>query len=93
MNGDRPRWREHPVARPIGGRWGIIRTMIDRKDIRVRVTRRTEADRRDVANLTPAERMGMVWQLTRDAWAFKGEPERVESPFQRHVVRIHRGGR
>lgn len=66
--------------------------MIDRTEIRVRVTTRAYADRRDVADLTPGERMAMVWQLTKDAWAFKGEPCR-ESPFQRDVVRIHRGGR
>ena len=66
--------------------------MTDPTDIRVRITTRAEADRRDVADLTPGERMEMVWQLTKDAWAFKGEPYR-ESPFQRDVVRIHRGGR
>jgi hypothetical protein len=33
----------------------------------------------------------MMWQLARDAWAFKGEPEHAESRLQRHVVRIHRG--
>ena len=43
-----------------------------------------------VANATPAERMGMVWQLTLDAWAFK-EPSVAESRFQRHAVRVIRG--
>ena len=66
--------------------------MSDRIHIRVRVTTRTDADRRDVADLTPGERMAMVWQLTQDAWAFKGEPC-GESPFQRDAVRVHRGGR
>ena len=39
---------------------------------------------------TPGERMGLVWQLTLDAWAFK-DPKLAESRFQRHAVRIVRG--
>ena len=42
-----------------------------------------------LAEATAAERMGMVWQLTLDAWAFK-EPTVAESRFQRHVVRVVR---
>ena len=41
---------------------------------------------------TPAERMGMVWQLTLDAWTFM-DPDVAKSEFQRHVVRVQRGGR
>ena len=41
---------------------------------------------------TPADRMGMVWQLTLDAWAFL-DPVSAKSEFQRHVVRVKRGGR
>jgi hypothetical protein len=38
----------------------------------------------DVSGLTPSERVAMVWRLTLDAWAFRGEPipsyARGESP-------------
>lgn len=68
--------------------------MTDRSRMRVRV-RRLHEDQgaEDVADLTPAERVGMMWQLTQDAWTFKGEPERAQSRLQRHVVRVYRGGR
>jgi hypothetical protein len=46
----------------------------------------------DVAELSPAERIGMMWQLALDAWAFKGETLHAESRLQRHVVRVHRRG-
>jgi hypothetical protein len=46
----------------------------------------------DVAALTPAERIGMMWQLALDAWAFKGDTQHAQSRLQRHVVRIHRRG-
>jgi hypothetical protein len=40
-----------------------------------------------VRGMTPAECLGIVWQLTLDAWTFK-EPSVAESRFQRHVVRV-----
>ena len=46
----------------------------------------------DVADLAPGERMEMVWQLTVDAWAFKGE-DIAERRFPRDVVRLVRRGR
>ena len=45
-----------------------------------------------IGDATPGERMGMVWQLTLDAWAFM-DPKSAKSEFQRHVVRVERGGR
>jgi hypothetical protein len=45
----------------------------------------------DLRDTTPAERMAMMWQLTLDAWSFKGEPIR-ESRLPRHVERIERRG-
>ena len=45
---------------------------------------------RELRALSPAERLGMMWQLAIDAWAFKGDPI-AESRLQRHVVRILRG--
>ena len=61
------------------------------RTIRVRKLSEQGAER-DLQHTTPAERIGMMWQLTRDAWAFKGEPV-DESSFQRHVVRVIRRGR
>ena len=45
-----------------------------------------------ITDATPGQRMGMVWQLTLDAWAFM-DPESAKSEFQRHVVRVERGQR
>lgn len=42
----------------------------------------------DYKNMTPSQRFAMVWQLTLDAWAFKGEP--VTEPMPRHIVRVVR---
>lgn len=47
--------------------------------------------RTDFADASPAERVGVMWQLAVDAWTFMGEADRVESAFQRDVVRIERG--
>lgn len=46
----------------------------------------------DLENTTPVERLSMMWQLTLDAWAFKGETL-AEPRLQRHVVRLYRGER
>ena len=62
----------------------------ERRRIRVRSLTKAEEDS-DVAELTPGERIDLMWQLAVDAWTFKGEPEHAESRLQRHVVRIRRG--
>ena len=62
---------------------------------RTKVTKTTlESQGNDIVltDATPAERMSMVWQLTLDAWAFM-DPDSAKSEFQRHVVRVQRGGR
>jgi hypothetical protein len=46
----------------------------------------------DYREATPAQRIGMMWQLALDAWAFVGEPV-AESRLPRHVVRLVRRGR
>lgn len=46
----------------------------------------------DLRHMTPAERIGIMWQLAIDAWAFKGE-DVAESRLPRHVTHIKRGGR
>jgi hypothetical protein len=43
----------------------------------------------DLENTTPAERLGMMWQLTLDAWTFTGQPL-AESRLPRHLVRVQR---
>ena len=43
----------------------------------------------DALRASPAERLGMVWQITVDAWAFKGENV-AESRLPRHTVRVLR---
>lgn len=48
-----------------------------------------QTDDFDLRNTTPAERFGMMWQLTLDAWAFKGEPI-AEPKLQRHIIRVLR---
>lgn len=60
------------------------------RDKTVRVRRPGErAEDADLRATTPAERLGMMWQLALDAWAFKGEPL-AEPELPRHVVRIVR---
>lgn len=59
----------------------------------MRVVRPGDAEPPDpVRAMTPAERLEMVWPLTVEAWLFMGKPV-DESEFQRHVVRVVRGGR
>jgi hypothetical protein len=61
------------------------------KERLVRVSRLCDQGQEDdLANTSAAERMEMVWQVTLDAWAFKGEP--VEPRLPRHVVRVVRRG-
>src|SRR5215831_12551153 len=43
----------------------------------------------DLKSTTPAQRLAMMWQLTLDAWAFKGEPV-AELRLPRHLVRVLR---
>ncbi len=46
----------------------------------------------DFSAMTAAERLGIMWQLALDAWAFKGL-ENAESQFSRHLVHVQRRGR
>jgi hypothetical protein len=56
----------------------------------VRIFRLQDQDKYDDLLLTtPAQRLEMMWQLTLDAWAFKGEPI-VELRLPRHIVRVLR---
>jgi hypothetical protein len=56
----------------------------------IRVRKLTDVDQDDhLKSTTPAERLAMMWQLTLDAWAFKGEPV-AELRLPRHIVRVLR---
>ena len=56
-----------------------------------RILRRTtlQETEHDLAASTAEERLGMMWQLTLDAWAFMGESD-AESRLPRHVTRVVR---
>ena len=58
----------------------------EKRTIRIRRLSDHSPDR-DLADTTPAERMGMMWQLALDAWGFSGEDE---PEFRRDVVRLIR---
>jgi hypothetical protein len=67
--------------------------MVDRSGYRVRKISLDEEGRDpEIAKMTPAARIEMVWQLTLQAWAFK-EGRWDEPRLQRHVVRVVRGAR
>ena len=53
-----------------------------------RVRRIREGDDDDeLRQMTPAERVGLMWQLTLDAWAFRGGFD-AESRLSRHTVSV-----
>ena len=55
---------------------------------RVKVSKLEEQDKSDdLRSTTPAQRLEMMWQLTVDVWAFKGESI---AQFQKDVVRVIR---
>jgi len=56
----------------------------------VRVTRLADQGKEpDLETTTAEERIGMMWQLTLDTWAFMGKPV-AEPRLQRHVIRVIR---
>lgn len=64
---------------------------INANEVRVTSLRQQDQSHRDdLFKTTPAERLQMMWQLTLDAWAFKGEPI-AELRLPRHIVRVLRG--
>ena len=100
------RWRSHGVAPPCICRFPstLRHPFPDRirlpscysdamrdGNVTVRILRLEDHDPdADLLRLTPEERIEMMWELTVDAWTFKGEPL-DESRLQRHVVRVVRG--
>jgi hypothetical protein len=56
----------------------------------LRISKLQDKDRADdLRSTTAAQRLAMMWQLTLDAWAFKGEPV-AELRLPRHIVRVLR---
>ena len=66
------------------------RSRMDRTVVR-KSSLKEQSDHGMIYDATPSERMGMVWQLTLDAWAFM-DPTSAKSEFQRHVGRVERRG-
>ena len=63
--------------------------MSDELDRTIRVTKLADQGmENDLRHTTVEQRWAMVWQLTLDAWAFRGEP--VEQEFRHDVIRVIR---
>jgi len=51
-----------------------------------------ESEEQDLSSTTTVEeRFAMMWQLTQDAWAFRGEPI-GEPELSRHIICVIRRG-
>ncbi len=58
----------------------------------VRISRlKDQGNETDLRSTTAADRLAMIWPLTLEAWAFKGERV-AKSRLQRHVVHLDRRG-
>jgi hypothetical protein len=67
--------------------------MTDRSNWPTRKLRLEDEDKYDdTRHLTAAERIAMVWEITKTAWSFK-EPGFRESRLRRDVARVIRHGR
>jgi hypothetical protein len=64
----------------------------DRSHWTVRKFKLGEEPEDDYSQFTPSERIAMVWEATKDAWALH-DPIALESEFRRDVVRVIRRGR
>lgn len=68
----------------------IITNVTDRSHWPTRKLRLEDEDRHDdTAALTPGERIEMVWEITKSAWAFK-DPSFHESRLRRDIARVIR---
>lgn len=64
--------------------------MTDRSNWPTRKLRLEDEDKyEDTAHLTAGERIAMVWEITKDAWASK-EPGWRESRLRRDIARVIR---
>ena len=64
---------------------------MERKDIKVKKEKlKLQGKDEELKETTASERIAMVWEITKDVWAFIGEKS-VESRLSRHVITIQRG--
>jgi len=93
-------WRSEAGVNTIGGfseepgrrrhSQGIISSVTDRSKWPTRkLALEDEAKYNDTASLSPAQRIEMVWEITRDAWTFK-DPNFRESRLRRDIARVIR---
>ncbi len=64
---------------------------MERKDVKVKKEKLSEQGKdEELRKTTASERIAMVWEITKDVWAFIGEKS-AESRLSRHVVTVQRG--
>lgn len=61
----------------------------DRRHVERKLSLADDNDDGLVLDATPAERLLMVWPMTRDCWAFVPKDD-AQLEFQRHVERVER---
>ena len=61
---------------------------MDRSVVRVTTLEDDSSDFHDMRRYTPAERVGMMWQLVLDAWALQGGSD-AGPRLSRDVVRVY----
>jgi hypothetical protein len=60
------------------------------REITIRISKLSDQGAEaDVDLATATQRVAMMWQLTLDAWAFRGDHS-AESRLPRHVIRVVR---
>ncbi len=91
-HGNREAWTVGAKLRSYGGADAATPPgrSADRAALRVRVVRRDAEPPSDALAMTPAERIGAMRSLARNAWAFSGESLNAGTRLSRHVVRVQR---
>jgi len=66
--------------------------IILKPDINKQIIRRQLKDHDDTGyvDATPAQRIAMVWEITKNVWAFKDPNFSAEQPLQRHATKLIR---
>ena len=63
-------------------------SMIKLQRDKARLRKLTDEDD-DFVDASPAERLGMMWELTAEVWSLQGQ-DRAQQRLQRHVARLIR---
>lgn len=53
---------------------------------KARLKKLTDEDA-DFADASPAERLGMMWELTAEVWSLRGQ-DVAQQPLQRHIAEL-----